>query len=118
MEISSKGMSCDEHLILGTVADFILIQAAMSLQKNFPKERKFYFWAIFLSYLLGSDKGSSDMDRKLFGTLAYRMMSKAAADVPADPVCYAQLGCHPLFSGCSYLNDLTNFFCVPFSPNY
>lgn len=27
------------------------------------------------------------MDRKLFGTLAYRMISKAAADIPADQVC-------------------------------
>jgi hypothetical protein len=26
------------------------------------------------------------MERKLFGTLAYRMISKAAADVPTNPV--------------------------------
>lgn len=58
----------------------------MSLQKNFPKERKYYFWAIFLSHLIAVDGTSSEMDRKLFGTLAYRMMSKAATDVPADPV--------------------------------
>lgn len=90
----------------------------MSLQKNFAKERKFYFWAIFLSYLLGSDKGSSDMDRKLFGTLAYRMISKAAADVPADPVSYARLGCYWLLSRYLYPNNLTNSFRVTFSPNY
>jgi N-terminal acetyltransferase B complex non-catalytic subunit len=58
----------------------------MSLQKNFPKERKYYFWAILLTYVLATDAESSDMERKLFGTLAYRMISKAAADVPANPV--------------------------------
>ncbi|KAJ5176236.1 uncharacterized protein N7482_002113 [Penicillium canariense] len=58
-------------------------KAAMSLQKNFPKDRKYYFWAIFLSHLIATDDASSEIDRKLFGTLAYRMISKAAADVPA-----------------------------------
>ncbi|KAL4927148.1 MDM20/NAA25 family protein [Aspergillus undulatus] len=60
-------------------------KAAMSLQNNFPKKRKYYIWAIFLSYLLAVDEASSDMDRKLFGTLAYRMVSKAAESVPSDP---------------------------------
>ncbi|KAH8693616.1 putative cytoskeleton organization protein [Talaromyces proteolyticus] len=60
-------------------------KAAMSLQVNFPKQRKYYFWAIFLSYLLAVDPASSDMERKLFGTLAYRMISKAADSVPSDP---------------------------------
>lgn len=59
----------------------------MSLQKNFPKKRKYYFWAIILSYLVASDNASSETDRKLFGTLAYRMISKAADDVPLDSVC-------------------------------
>lgn len=54
----------------------------MSLQKNFPKDRKYYFWSIFLSYLISIDDASSETDRKLFGTLAYRMISKAAAEVP------------------------------------
>lgn len=54
----------------------------MSLQKNFPKDRKYYFWAIFLSYLISVDDASSETDKKLFGTLAYRMISKAAAEVP------------------------------------
>jgi N-terminal acetyltransferase B complex non-catalytic subunit len=58
----------------------------MSLQSNFPKTRKYYFWAIFLSYLVAVDKNSSEAERKLFGTLAYRMASKAADSVPADPV--------------------------------
>ncbi|KAI5309023.1 hypothetical protein KEM55_004273 [Ascosphaera atra] len=59
-------------------------KAAMSLQFNF-KERKFYFWAVFLCYMVAVDPASSDMDRKLFGTLAYRMVSKAASLVPSDP---------------------------------
>lgn len=58
----------------------------MSLQKNFPHERKYYFWAIFCSFMIAKDDKSSEIDRKLFGTLAYRMISKAAADVPSDPV--------------------------------
>ncbi|KXG52587.1 N-acetyltransferase B complex, non-catalytic subunit [Penicillium griseofulvum] len=60
-------------------------KAAMSLQKNFPRERKYFFWAIFLCYLVSNDAASSDMDRKLFGTLAYRFVQKAVADVPSDP---------------------------------
>ncbi|KAL4978030.1 N-acetyltransferase B complex non catalytic subunit-domain-containing protein [Aspergillus desertorum] len=60
-------------------------KAAMSLQSNFPKKRKYYIWAIFLCYLLAVDEASSEMDRKLFGTLAYRMVSKAAESVPSDP---------------------------------
>lgn len=59
----------------------------MSLQNNFPKKRKYYIWAIFLCYLLAVDEASSETDRKLFGTLAYRMVSKAAESVPSDPVC-------------------------------
>ncbi|KAI9809860.1 MAG: hypothetical protein M1825_000293 [Sarcosagium campestre] len=35
--------------------------------------------------LLSSTTDSSESERKLFGTLAYRMISKAASDVPADP---------------------------------
>lgn len=59
----------------------------MSLQKNFPRKREYFFWAIVLSYLLASDETTSETDRKLFGTLAYRMISKAAADVPDNSVC-------------------------------
>ncbi|KAL4873208.1 hypothetical protein BDV12DRAFT_98695 [Aspergillus spectabilis] len=60
-------------------------KAAMSLQNNFPKKRKYYIWAIFLCYLIAVDEASSEVDRKLFGTLAYRMVSKAAESVPSDP---------------------------------
>ncbi|KAE8394582.1 N-acetyltransferase B complex non catalytic subunit-domain-containing protein [Aspergillus alliaceus] len=60
-------------------------KAAMTLQSNFPKTRKYYLWAIFLSHLVATDQASSETDRKLFGTLAYRMVSKAAESVPSDP---------------------------------
>ncbi|KAB8199981.1 N-acetyltransferase B complex non catalytic subunit-domain-containing protein [Aspergillus parasiticus] len=60
-------------------------KAAMTLQNNFPKTRKYYLWAIFLSHLVATDQASSEPDRKLFGTLAYRMVSKAADSVPSDP---------------------------------
>ena len=59
----------------------------MSLQINFPKMRNYYFWAIFLSYLTATDSKISEAERKIFGTLAYRMASKAAESVPSDPVC-------------------------------
>lgn len=59
----------------------------MSLNANFPKQRKYYLWAIFLCHLLAVNPSSSETERKLFGTLAYRMVSKAAENVPADPVC-------------------------------
>ncbi|QSS56289.1 cytoskeleton organization protein [Histoplasma capsulatum var. duboisii H88] len=60
-------------------------KAAMSLQNNFPKERKYYFWATFMCYLVAIDSANSEMDRKLFGTLAYRMILKSASNVPTDP---------------------------------
>ncbi|KMP09176.1 hypothetical protein CIHG_03505 [Coccidioides immitis H538.4] len=60
-------------------------KAAMSLQINFPKTRRYYFWAIFMCYLIAADAGSSLADKTLFGTLAYRMISKAADSVPTDP---------------------------------
>lgn len=79
------GNFCMPLPCVSTIAD-IPIQAAMSLQNNFPKSRKYYFWAIFLCYLITVDPASSDSERKLFGTLAYRMISKAADSVPSDPV--------------------------------
>lgn len=59
----------------------------MSLQSNFPKTRKYYFWAIFLCHLTATDSKSTEAEKKLFGTLAYRMASKAAESAPSDPVC-------------------------------
>lgn len=58
----------------------------MTLQKNFPKKRHFYFWAILANYLASISPKASDMDRKLFGPLAFKMITKAASEVPTDPV--------------------------------
>lgn len=67
------------------------LQAAMSLQHNFPNERCYYFWAIFLSYLIAIDSKSTEAERKLFGTLAYRMVLKAASMTSADTVCWRSI---------------------------
>lgn len=61
-------------------------QAAMTLQKNFPKKRHFYFWAILASHLASISSKASELDRKLFGPLAFKMITKAASEVPTDPV--------------------------------
>ncbi|KAJ5324621.1 Cytoskeleton organization protein (Dec1) [Penicillium atrosanguineum] len=50
-------------------------KAAMSLQKNFPRERKYYFWAILLTHLLATDAASSDMERKLFWNIGADLLS-------------------------------------------
>lgn len=71
----------------------------MSLKSNFNNKRDYYFWATFLCYLITLDSRASNTDRKLFGTLAYRMISKAAEDVPTDPVCkifFQPLSLYPL----------------------
>jgi N-terminal acetyltransferase B complex non-catalytic subunit len=76
----------------------------MNLQKTYPKKREYYFWAVLSCYLLCVSilkenklllvdfdmsqrwSGATESERKLFGALAYRMVSKAASDVPDDPV--------------------------------
>jgi len=80
----------------------------MSLQKNFPRERKYYFWAIFLCYLVSDDAASSDVDRKLFGTLAYRFAQKAVSEVPSNPVCDYSLHAHWIY-GLDVMTDWALF---------
>lgn len=64
----------------------------MGLQKAFPKERNYSFWKTLFSYLIQEDPTLENNQRKLFGTLAYRFISKAADTVPADKVhCFAFL---------------------------
>ena len=41
--------------------------------------------------MLAVDDSTSETEKQLFGTLAYRMISKAAADVPVHPVSYLHL---------------------------
>ncbi|KAI9704283.1 MAG: hypothetical protein M1836_007144 [Candelina mexicana] len=60
-------------------------KAAMSLQRAFARKRKYYFWAVLASHLVKLDPASSETDRKLFGTLSYKLILKAASDVPDDP---------------------------------
>ena len=62
-------------------------QAAVALRKAFPKERKYEFWKTLFSYLIQMDPAADEKQRKLFGTLAYRFISKAAEMVPRDKVC-------------------------------
>jgi hypothetical protein len=58
----------------------------MGLRKSFPKERNYEFWNIMMCYLIHMDDGLSEKEKMLFGTLAYRMISKAAEIIPADQV--------------------------------
>ncbi|KAI9733054.1 MAG: hypothetical protein M1834_003599 [Cirrosporium novae-zelandiae] len=61
--------------------------AAMSLQKNFPNKRNYYFLAIFLTYIMATEfeRIGDKTKAKIYSTLCYRMLSKAAEDVPTDP---------------------------------
>ncbi|KAI9757114.1 MAG: hypothetical protein M4579_003592 [Chaenotheca gracillima] len=57
-------------------------KAAMNLQRSFSKKRLHYFWAIWCSYMVRRSPIATDNDRALFGNLAYKMISRAAEDVP------------------------------------
>ncbi|KAK5951571.1 hypothetical protein OHC33_007249 [Knufia fluminis] len=59
-------------------------KATMALKKAFPKERQYDFWNILMCYLIHEDKNVPEKDRKLFGTLANRMISKAAQSGPPE----------------------------------
>ncbi|KAI9724374.1 MAG: hypothetical protein M1812_000442 [Candelaria pacifica] len=59
-------------------------KAAMSLQRAFVRKREYYFWAILTSHFIKLETTSSEADRKLFGTLSYKLIMKAASDVPDD----------------------------------
>lgn len=66
-------------------------QAAMALRKAFPNERSYDFWNILLCFLVQRDERTSDKERLLFGTLAYRLISKAAESIPTTMVGLRQL---------------------------
>ena len=57
----------------------------MVYQKNFSKQRQPFFLAIISSYLVSTASNSTEGDRKIFGLLAYKLLSKAAADVALTP---------------------------------
>jgi len=61
-------------------------QAAMALRKGFPKERNYDFWNVLMCYLTHKDLSRPEKERMLLGTLAYRLISKAAEAVPIDKV--------------------------------
>lgn len=58
----------------------------MALRKSFPKDRNYDFWNILMCYLINTDISRTEKERTLFGTLAYRMISKAAEGVPTEKV--------------------------------
>lgn len=58
----------------------------MAIRKRSPKERKYEIWTVFMCYLIYKDPSVSEKERTMFGTLAYRMLSKAAEAVPTKEV--------------------------------
>ncbi|EXJ65310.1 hypothetical protein A1O7_01651 [Cladophialophora yegresii CBS 114405] len=59
-------------------------KATMGLRNSFPKERQYEFWNILMCYLIHKQEDIPENERMLFGTLAYRMISKAAEAIPKD----------------------------------
>ncbi|KAI9863252.1 MAG: hypothetical protein M1824_000452 [Vezdaea acicularis] len=59
-------------------------KASMALQKTVPNRREYYFWAVLANFAL-SITPASQTERKLFGALAFRMVSKAAEDATINP---------------------------------
>lgn len=58
----------------------------MALRKAFPKDRQYEYWNILMYFLVHRDASVPEKDRHLMGTLAYRLISKAAESVLTDPV--------------------------------
>ncbi|OAL23800.1 hypothetical protein AYO22_06119 [Fonsecaea multimorphosa] len=56
----------------------------MGLRNSFSKERDYEFWNILMCHLIHMQQDLPDKDRTLFGTLAYRMISKAAEAIPKN----------------------------------
>ncbi|EXJ79045.1 hypothetical protein A1O3_08546 [Capronia epimyces CBS 606.96] len=59
-------------------------KATMGLRKSFPKERNYEFWNIMMCHLIHMQNDLPEKERTLFGTLAYRMISKAAETILPD----------------------------------
>ena len=58
----------------------------MGMRNAFPKERQYEFWNILMCFLIHKQEAVPEKDRQLFGTLAYRMMFKAAETIAKDEV--------------------------------
>ncbi|KAI5783552.1 N-acetyltransferase B complex non catalytic subunit-domain-containing protein [Geopyxis carbonaria] len=59
-------------------------RAAMNLQKTFAKRREYWFWAVVSTLLLHNSLPEDSPERKLYGTLSYRMLAKARDETPVD----------------------------------
>jgi N-terminal acetyltransferase B complex non-catalytic subunit len=58
----------------------------MGLRNTFPQEREYEFWNTQMCFLINRQDDLPEKDRMLFGTLAYRMISKAAEGITKDEV--------------------------------
>ncbi|KAL8702942.1 MAG: hypothetical protein Q9201_003896 [Fulgogasparrea decipioides] len=63
-------------------------KAATTYSRNFSSRREPFFWTILVNYMIAKSKATSQQEKQLCGTMACRMIEKAAADVPfnADKV--------------------------------
>jgi N-terminal acetyltransferase B complex non-catalytic subunit len=59
----------------------------MGMRKAFPNDRNYDFWNILACHIIHTQHDVvSDKERMMFGTLAYRMILKAAEAVTTDKV--------------------------------
>ncbi|KAH0842403.1 hypothetical protein FOPE_07224 [Fonsecaea pedrosoi] len=58
----------------------------MGLRNSFSKDRDYEFWNILMCHLIHMQQDLPEKERSLFGTLAYRMISKAAEAIPKNEV--------------------------------
>lgn len=56
----------------------------MAYMKHFANKREPFFWAIFANFMASSSPKTSEQERTLCGTMAYRMCAKAAVDVNVE----------------------------------
>ena len=52
------------------------------LRKSFPKEREYEFWVIFMCHRIYKDQGNDEQTRRIFATMALKMLEKAVSQTP------------------------------------
>lgn len=62
------------------------LQAAMMYMKKFPLNREPFYWNIITCELAGTQESATETDQRILRPLAYRFISKAAADVSVEKV--------------------------------
>ncbi len=62
----------------------------MALRKAFPQDRQYDYWNILMYFLVYKDASVPETDRNLSGTLAYRLIRKAAESIATDTVSLAR----------------------------